>query len=122
MNVPDPEAIEQKTAVGPTGAERRRSQRYLLDVALVIRGETAEMKPFEELTFTISVSSHGALVVLASKVIVGQRLLLRNPETQFETEGRVARLGAPYGGLAAVGIEFPKPSSELWSVSAQPKY
>lgn len=120
--MPGPEAIKPNVLTGATGAERRRSQRYLLDVALVIRGETAEMKPFEELTFTISVSSHGALVVLASKVTVGQRVLLKNPETQFETEGRVARLGAPYGGLAAVGIEFQQPAAELWTVSATPKY
>lgn len=117
-----PEAINPKPAIGVTGAERRRSPRYLLDVALVVRGETSEMKPFEELTFTISVSTHGALVVLATKVVIGQRLVLRNPDTEFETEGRVARLGAPYGGLAQVGIEFPKPASELWTVSAPPKY
>ena len=120
--MPGPEAIKPNAVVGAVGAERRRSQRHLLDVALVVRGETPEMKPFEELTFTISVSTHGALVVLATKVTIGQRLVIRNPETQFETEGRVARLGAPYGGLAQVGIEFPKPSSELWTPSAAPRH
>ena len=117
-----PEAIKPKAVIGSTGAERRRSQRHLLDVALVVRGESAEQKPFEEQTFTISVSTHGALVVLATKVVVGQRLFLRNPETQFETEGRVARLGAPYGGLAQVGIEFPTPAAELWTVTSPPKH
>ena len=120
--MPGPEAIKPNGVVGATNVERRRSPRYLLDVALVVRGETAEMKPFEELTFTISVSTHGALVVLATKVVVGQKLLFRNPETQFETEGRVARLGSPYGGLAQVGIEFPTAASELWTVSAAPKH
>src|SRR5579871_5085623 len=117
-----PEAIRTNTTAGPAGAERRRSPRHLLDVALVIRGESAEAKPFEELTFTISISTHGALVVLATKVTIGQKLLLRNPDTQFETEGRVARLGAPYGGLAAVGIEFQQPAAELWTASTPPKY
>jgi len=120
--MPSAEPGKIDIAVGATGAERRRSPRHLLDVALVVRGETAEMKPFEELTFTISVSTHGALVVLATKVVIGQRLVIKNPETQFETEGRVARLGAPYGGLAQVGIEFPKPSSELWTPSVAPKH
>jgi hypothetical protein len=117
-----PEAAKPNAGADATGAERRRGPRHLLDVALVVRGESAEQKPFEERTFTISVSAHGALVVLAAKVSVGQMLFLRNPETQFETEGRVARLGTPYGGLAQVGIEFSAPASELWTVSAPPKH
>jgi hypothetical protein len=119
-----PETTNSNAVTGATGAERRRSQRYLLDIALVVRGESAEQQPFEERTFTISVSVHGALVVLATKVVVGQRLFLKNPQTQFETEGRVARLGAPHGGLAQVGIEFPTPTPELWpvNVSAPPKH
>jgi hypothetical protein len=98
--------------------ERRRSERFLLDVPLVVRGESAEQQPFEELTFSISISTYGALVVLANKVTVGQTLFLKNPETQYETEGRVARLGAPYGGLAQVGIEFPQPAPQLWTLSS----
>jgi len=99
-------------------SERRRSERFLLDVPLVVRGESAERQPFEELTFSISISTYGALVVLANKVTVGQTLFLKNPETQYETQGRVARLGAPYGGLAQVGIEFPQAAPQLWTLSS----
>jgi hypothetical protein len=112
---------DQETTVGGQGAERRHSQRSLLDVPLVIRGESAEQKPFEERTFTISVSTHGALVVLAAKVAVGQTLFLKNPETQRETEGRVARLGASFGGLSQVGIEFPQAVPELWTAPPPPR-
>jgi hypothetical protein len=109
---------DQETMSGGMASERRRSQRFLLDVPLVVRGESAEQQPFEEQTFTISVSTDGALVVLAAKVAVGQRLFLKNPQTQHETEGRVARLGASYGGLAQVGIEFPQPVPELWTIAS----
>jgi hypothetical protein len=105
-----------------TVSERRRSERFLLDVPLVVRGESAEQQPFEEQTFSISISTYGALVVLAHKVSVGQKLFLRNPETQYEAEGRVARLGSAYGGLAQVGIEFPKPASELWTINPPLKH
>jgi PilZ domain len=111
--MPDPE-----TTIGGTASERRRSQRLLLDVPLLVRGNSAEQKPFEEQTFTISVSTHGALVVLATKVTVGQMLFLKNPETQREAGGRVARLGPSYGGLAQVGIEFPQPASDLWTLAS----
>jgi PilZ domain-containing protein len=113
---------DQQPINGGAPSERRRSERFLLDVSLLVRGESAEQKPFEELTFSISISTHGALVVLAHKVTVGQKLFLKNPETQYETEGRVARLGAPYGGLAQVGIEFPHPAPELWTLASPLKH
>src|SRR5260370_11544852 len=93
-----------------TGPERRRSQRLLLDVGLVVRGESLEKEAFKEETFTISVSAHGALVVLSAKVAIGQTLLLKNPDTQSEVEGRVTRFGPPRGGPGQVGVEFAQPA------------
>lgn len=100
-----------------TQQERRRSPRRLLDVPLIVRGESAENHPFREETFTISVSAHGALVLLAAKVALGQTLVLVKPETRQEQEGRVSRLGAPYGGLAQVAVEFSQPVPEFWADS-----
>jgi hypothetical protein len=97
--------------------ERRRSPRHLLDVALIVRGESIHREPFQEETFTISVSAHGALVVLAGKVALGQKISLENLKTHAEIEGRVARFGPPYGGLAQVGIEFAHPAPEFWSTT-----
>ena len=98
----------------------RRSQRVLLDVPLVVRGESAERETFQEQTFTIVVSAHGALMVLATKVAIGQTLVLMNPETWDEREGRVAYLGPPYGGLAQVAIEFAQPAPEFWPLGSPP--
>ena len=100
--------------------ERRHSERLLLDVALVVRGESKESKPFQEKTFTISVSAHGTLLVLETNVVLGQTLILSNPQTQDEVEGRVVRFGSPYGGLAQVGIEFAQPSPEFWPIESLP--
>ena len=106
--------------VAARGAERRRSERLLLDVALVVRGECIERRPFLEETFTISVSAHGTLLVLETKVSVGQKLVVKNPQTRDETEGRVVSFGSPYGGLAQVGIEFMQPAPEFWPVESPP--
>jgi hypothetical protein len=101
--------------MGPTAqAERRRSPRRILDVALIVRGQTAEQQPFQEETFTISVSAHGALVLLATKVTLGQTIILMKPESRQEQEGRVSRLGSLYGGLAQVAVEFSQPAPEFW--------
>ena len=101
------------TARTKSNLERRRSERLLLDVTLVVRGESAEHQPFREETFTISVNAHGALLMLAARVAPGQTLTLLNPETHAEREAHVARYGSPHGGLSQVAIEFAQPAPEF---------
>jgi hypothetical protein len=103
-----------------TFQKQRRSQRLLLDVPLVVRGESAENQPFREETYTLVVSAHGALVVLAAKVAVGQKLLVMNPRTWEEREGKVAFFGSTHAGLTKVAIEFSQPSPEFWPVGSPP--
>ena len=105
-----------------SGPERRRSQRLPLDVGLVVRGISLENGPFQEEAFTISVSAHGALMLLSTKVALRQTLFLKNPRTLNETEVRVARFGPPHAGLAQVevGIEFARPAPMFWPVEAAP--
>jgi hypothetical protein len=112
--------MRNDVATTAVGADRRRSERLLLDVALVVRGESAESQPFREKTFTISVSAHGTLLVLATKVALGQTLLLSNLHSQGEVVGRVVRFGLPRGGLAQVGIDVAQPAPEFWPVESVP--
>lgn len=113
------EMLSQAPTTRP-GTERRRSERQFLDVALVVRGESPENAPFQEKTFTISVSAHGTLLVLATKVALGQPLILSNSHSQDDVVGRVVRFGIPYGGLAQVGIDFAQPAPEFWPVESLP--
>ena len=98
-----------------TGIERRRSNRMVWDVGLVVRGEG-----FREGTFTVSVSQHGALVLMQAKVEVGQTVYLVNPETGKEVESHIVRIGSPHGGLRVVGVEFIEPSKEFWPFPVPP--
>jgi hypothetical protein len=100
--------------------EHRRSERVLADVAVAIRGESADHRPFQEETFTVTVSAHGALVMLGTKVALGQKLTLLNPKTWDEREGRVSFMGREHAGLAQVAIEFLKPAPEFWPISSPP--
>jgi hypothetical protein len=99
---------------------QRRSERVLVDIPVVLRGESADKRVFQEETFTVTVSAHGALVMLATRVAVGQRVVLMNPKNWDEREGRVAYLGPVHAGLAQVAIEFSKPAPEFWSISSPP--
>jgi diguanylate cyclase (GGDEF)-like protein len=112
---------DRDSRAGGKRPERRRSERLSLDVTVVVRGESIEKQSFQEETFTISASAHGALVLLAKKLALGQRLFLKNPKTQDEIEGRIARLGPPHGGLAQVGIDFLRPAPEFWPVNSLPE-
>jgi diguanylate cyclase (GGDEF)-like protein len=96
------------------GVERRRSEHIHMDVTVVVRGESTDGLPFQEETFTISVSDHGALLMLATKVTLGQTIFVRNPLTNNEKPARVASFGLPYGGIAQVGVEFQELTTEFW--------
>ena len=101
--------------------ERRRSERSPLGLPLAVRGTSLDTRPFEEETVTLSVSAHGALVELVTKVTLGQTLFLRNPQTRSEAEASVTRLGSPRGTWTQVGVEFMRPDEEFWSAEGVTK-
>jgi hypothetical protein len=103
---------------GQTG--QRRSERLLLDVPVVVRGGSADRPTFREETFTVTVSAHGALLMLASKVTLGQRLVVINPQNREERDARVSYLGPDRAGLAQVAVEFLQPAPEFWAINAPP--
>jgi hypothetical protein len=100
---------------------KRRSERILLDLPVVICGGPADRPAFREETFTVTVSAHGALVMLATKVVLGQRVVIMNPQNWDEREGRVSYLGPDRAGLAQVAVEFVQPSPEFWAVASPPE-
>lgn len=95
--------------------ERRRSERLALALPVLVLGTSLDSKSFQENTITLSVSTHGALLALSTTVTLGQPLLLRNPQTQQESEAWVSRFGHPRGGLSQVGIAFVRPEDDFWS-------
>jgi len=109
---------EARTPVGY--AAQRRSERVLLDVPVVLFGESLDHRPFREETFTVTVSAHGALLMLENRVAIGQKVRLANPGNWDEREAHVAYVGADHAGLAQVGIEFDQPSPQFWQVSSPP--
>jgi hypothetical protein len=99
---------------------QRRSKRVLIDVPVVIRGEAADHHAFQEETFTVTVSAHGALVMMETQVALGQSVVVMNPANWDERAGRVAYVGKLHAGLAQVAVEFAQPAPEFWPVSSPP--
>jgi hypothetical protein len=115
------EMASQATARALDLAERRRSSRLAINLGLLVCGQLPEKQQFQEEASTLSINAHGVLIALATKVTLGQKLLLLNPETGNVKAGCVTCLGAREGGLTEVGIEFPDGAPEFWPVRAPPK-
>jgi hypothetical protein len=97
-------------------SERRRSPRSLLDMPLVVRGLSVEKKRFREETSTISVNAHGALIALSTRVVIGQTLVLMDPQNRDERDGRVARFCSRDASVDQVCVEFARPAPEFWQI------
>ena len=103
-----------------TGA-RRRSQRVLMQVGVRIKGKDAQGKDFEEITDTLAINAHGALVLLTSRVTSGGVVDMRHNRTEEEQECHVVFLGPVRAGKAEIGLEFTVPRPTFWRVAFPPE-
>ena len=99
---------------------QRRSERVLIDVPIVVCGESIGYPAFKEETFTVTVNAHGALLMLASPVRLGQKVRLINQASHESRDARVSYRGADHAGLSQVAVEFAQPSPGFWPVSPAP--
>lgn len=100
-------------------ANRRRSQRVILNVPVTVSGEIPSGK-FSEQTKTMVVNAHGALIMLAAKVAQGQMLELKSPSHPESQTCKVVYIGPTVQGQTQVGIEFTKPTPHFWHVAFPP--
>jgi hypothetical protein len=114
------ESVHKKGRVTLAQTGQRRSERVLLDLPVVISGQFPDQRPFQEETFTVTVSAHGALVMLSTKVALRQKLVVINPTNSDEREGRVAYVGSSHAGLSQVAVEFTQPAPGFWPISSPP--
>jgi hypothetical protein len=100
-------------------ANRRRSQRVILSVPVVVSGNLP--KEFTENTKTLVVNAHGALITLAAKVSQGQQLELKSPTNPEKQSCKVVYIGPTVQGQTQVGVEFTKPAPNFWHVAFPPE-
>lgn len=104
-----------------TSSTRRRSQRLFLQIRIVVEGKPPKKPAFEEVTRTIIVNAHGALVELAVPVEQGQTLILKNVHTNEKQEAIVKLVSAGEGRKFNVAVEFTSPNPDFWSVNFPPE-
>lgn len=101
-------------------ANRRRSERVMLQIPIAVLTESLEHEPLREETHTMIVNAHGGLVKLTMEVMAGQPIVLKHPRSGAEAKARVVRVENPPGGFTAVAFEFVEPSPRFWPVEFPP--
>lgn len=108
------------TSTSDPGIQRRRSQRVMLRLPVLVHGTGADGKPFHEHTFTLVVNAHGALIHLTARVAIRQTVMLANVSTEEGCEARVVYLGIKEEGKTQVGVEFTAANPKFWNVEFPP--
>jgi hypothetical protein len=100
-----------------TSEERRRAQRVLLKMPIVIH-LPGKANPLHGFTHTVSAS--GAMIILPEGLSQGTKLSIENPKTNKKVEAHVVRPPQmnPEGSL--IPIEFTAPSPQFWNIFFPP--
>ena len=101
-------------------SNRRRSERVMLQIPVKVLAETADRAQVEEDTHTLVVNAHGGLLKLKAELLVGQPVVLVNPQSGMEQSCRVVRIDQAGSGSFAVAFEFDRPSPKFWPVVFPP--
>lgn len=101
------------------GEERRRSQRVLLRVRASIH-VALDGKPTTFDTSTLSVNSHGALVILKQGLPNETRLVLEHHGTRERIACKVVRAPRENPEGFQIPIEFDSPAPNFWGISFPP--
>jgi hypothetical protein len=100
-------------------ANRRRSERVILQVPVTVLTETAEREQVQEVTQTLVVNAHGGLLKLKMEVLAGQPFVLVNG-TGVQEQCHVVRIDQPSPDYFAVAFQFDEPAPMFWPVSFPP--
>ena len=113
--------MDLPTSTGGERLNQRRSQRVLLSVPVEVVAQRPDKEPLSEATRTVVVNAHGALVLLALKVSIGQLLTLKHGKTEEEQACRVVNVAPGQAGKSEVGVEFMKPNPRFWRIAFPPE-
>src|SRR5436309_9866370 len=101
-------------------SKARRSQRIALTVPVVVHRPLIEGPQFSERAQTLVVNAHGALIALAEKVTLKQRLLMQNIDSGEQKECRVVYVEKGLMGPTKVAVEFARPAPSFWRIAYPP--
>ena len=106
---------------GDYNSVQRRSQRVMLKALVLVVTQGADNRVVSEVTRTVTVNAHGAMLLLELRVSVGQLLTLRHLNTGEEVSCRVVYVGPQQSDKKEVGVDFVKSCPGFWRISFPPE-
>ena len=107
-------------AIPPNAANRRRSERVMLQMAVTVHAETRERRRIREEAQTLVVNAHGGLLKLQMELLTGQPLTLVHEKSGKRESAHVVRIEQPAKDYFAVAFEFDRPAPNFWPVVFPP--
>jgi hypothetical protein len=101
----------------PTAEERRRAQRALLRIRVIVQVAGKE-NSLEGHTHTVSAS--GAMLILPDGLGEGTVVTIENPKAQSKIEAKVVRPPQMSHEGSLVPVEFTSPSPNFWGIFFPP--
>lgn len=105
----------RRNAAEISAAERRVSDRRSLAANIRIYGHGQGLTPFFEENSILNTSDTGALLIMKTPVVAGQKLLLINEAAERVQECRVIRTSCRDSQELEVAVEFPSPQPQFWT-------
>jgi len=112
---PQPHASRPGLTRQPTAEERRRSQRVLVRMPVVIHvaGKAVEGN-------THTVSAGGAMIILKEGISEGTKVTVENPATKAKVEAKVVRPAQMNQEGSLIPVEFLTPAPLFWNIVFPP--
>jgi PilZ domain len=107
------------TASNP--ANRRRSERVILQVPVTVETRAQDGKSAREEAVTSVVNAHGGLMKLSMDLKAGQPITLINVKAKMQQSCRVIRVETSDAGTSAVAFEFDEPAPKFWPITFPPE-
>lgn len=104
----------------PVQQNRRRSERVILRMTVLVVAEDEEHKQIQEQAETQVVNAHGGLLKMKQHLHVGQSFLLNNPRNSREISCRVVRTEDEGMEYYKVAFEFDRPAPNFWPIVFPP--
>jgi hypothetical protein len=103
-----------RATTSPAKKIARASARLAMRVPVVVYGFAGKGGAFHEDTETIMVNASGGLVILKTRLEVGETVFLIHKASRAEQEVRVAYVDRYSDNETRVGLAFKKPISDFW--------
>ena len=105
----------------PDAASRRRSERILLQIRLLLETRLDDGNFIRMDAFTLVVNAHGGLLELSLKLPQGHKISLINTGTGVKVPCRIVAVRKSQDGQFAVAFEFENPSPDFWPINFPPR-